>query len=257
MNKNVILLLFTLLFSLATRAEVKPDSTSIKILLTGASFADKGNTWFEMGCEQLGAIPLNRAKGGEAIANTANKMHEGVLYTKEELEEIDAFVIMQVHNRDVYEDSQIKPAYTDYQMPIDRSNYAAAYDYVIKRYLSDCYNLKFDKNSRYYGSLTGKPALVVLCTDWHDARTLYNESVRKLAAKWGFPLVEFDKYAGFSKNQLHPVTGAQTSLIYSTDKQVIDGVTYGWHPLRGRHQPVQQRMAAVFADLMHKLLLIK
>ena len=86
MYKNVILLLFTLLFSLVTRAGVKPDSTSIKILLTGASFADKGNTWFEMGCEQLGAIPLNRAKGGEAIANTANRMYEGVLYTKEELE---------------------------------------------------------------------------------------------------------------------------------------------------------------------------
>lgn len=67
MNKNVILLLFTLLFSLPIRAEVKSDSTSIKILLTGASFAEKSNSWFEMGCEQLGAIPLNRAKGGRPL----------------------------------------------------------------------------------------------------------------------------------------------------------------------------------------------
>jgi len=71
------------------------------ILLSGASFANEPNGWFELGCERLGATPLNRAIGGEAIANTANRMKEGTLYSAEELEMIDAFVIMQVHNRDV------------------------------------------------------------------------------------------------------------------------------------------------------------
>jgi len=51
---------------------------------------------------------------------------------KKELEEIDALVIMQVHDKDVFDESQLKPKYTDYQIPFDRSNYAAAFDYVIK-----------------------------------------------------------------------------------------------------------------------------
>ncbi len=49
--------------------------------------------------------------------------------------------------------------------------------------------------------LMGKPASIVLCTHWHDSRPIFNTSVRKLAEKWGFPVVEFDRYIGFSKNQ--------------------------------------------------------
>ena len=159
-------------------------------LLTGASFASPNNGWFEVGCELLGAKPLNRAIGGEAIANTANRMIEGTLYSKEELEEMDALVIMQVHDRDVFNSSSLKEKYSDYDTPFTRDDYAAAFDYVIKRYLTECYNLKFDESSKYYNSLGGKPAVVVLCTDWHDGRVTYNSSVRQLAEKWGFPVVE-------------------------------------------------------------------
>lgn len=222
-------------------------------LLTGASFASPNNGWFEVGCELSGAMPLNRAIGGEAIADAANRMIDGTLYTAEELENIDALVIMQVHDRDVSDESQLKPDYTDYETPFERSNYAAAFDYVIKRYLSDCYNLKFDAKSKYYDTRAGKPAVIVLCTDWHDGRVTYNTSVRKLAEKWGFPVVEFDKNIGFSKNTLHPVTGAQVSLLFTDDKQQIDGETFGWHPENGQDKYIQRRMGAIFADVMRRI----
>lgn len=224
------------------------------ILLTGASFASKQNTWFEMGCRALGVPAINRAIGGEAIADTANRMAAGTLYSKEELETIDAFVIMQVHNRDVFDATQILPAWTDYPTPINRAHYAAAYDYVIKRYISECYALKDEPASRYFKTKSGKPAVIVLCTDWHDARVTYNTAIRQLAAKWGLPLVEFDRHIGFSKNSPHPVTGEAYSLLYATDTQTIDGVKYGWHPIRGENSHIQQRMAAVFVDHMRRLL---
>lgn len=248
--KKILLFVFLLSF-VCISAQKKYN-----ILITGASFASSQNGWFELGCDKLDATPINKAVGGEAISDAANKMIDGTLYTPEELESIDAFVIMQVHNMDVFEGSALKENYTDYTVPFDRSNYAAAYDYVIKRYISDCYNLKFDKKSKYYNTQSGKPVIIVLSTHWHDARSVYNESVRLLAQKWGFPLIEFDKYIGFSKNTPHPVTKQQISILYTDDNtETIDGVVYGWHPLQGRDQYIQQRMAAIFVETMRKILL--
>lgn len=236
---------------------VAQDSLKYNILMTGASFASSQNTWFEMGCNELCANPINRAIGGEAIANTANRMAEGTLYSPEELEIIDALVIMQVHNKDVFDETQLLPKYTDYHTPFDRTNYAAAYDYVIKRYISECYKLKENPKSKYYGTKFGKPVVIVLCTNWHDARVTYNTSIRKVSEKWGLPLVEFDKYIGFSKNVLHPVTNDQYSLLYAYDAQTVDGVKYGQHPERGKDKYIQQRMAAIFVSLMKTVLPIK
>lgn len=147
------------------------ENAKYTILLTGASFASPQNGWFEIGCRQLEARALNRAVGGESIADTANRMAEGTLWNAGELDALDALVIMQVHNRDVSATGGLKEKYTDYTTPFDRSNYAAAFDYVIKRYFSECYALKDDPKSKYYGTKSGKPAVIVLCTDWHDART--------------------------------------------------------------------------------------
>ena len=134
------------------------------ILLSGASFAEPNNKWFEMGCRALEAVPVNRAVSSESIANTANRMVEGTLYSSEELDEIDVFVIMQVHDKDVFHSDHLKENYKDYALPFDASDYAACYDYVIKRYISECYNLKFNPMSKYYNSPYGKPASIVLCT---------------------------------------------------------------------------------------------
>lgn len=253
MKKLFPILILFISISILVKAQESKKNNNYTFLLSGASFASPTNGWFEVGCEIIGANPLNRAIGGESIANTANKMINGTLYSKSEFEEIDALVIMHVHNKDVVEASQLKDKYTDYETPLTRDNYAAAFDYVIKRWLTECYNLKFDENSKYYNTKYGKPAVVVLCTDWHDGRVTYNTTVRALANKWGFTVVEFDKNIGFSKNVLHPVTGEQMSRIFSGDKQEINGETFGWHQEQGTDKYIQRRMGAIFADTMRKI----
>ena len=65
------------------------------------------------------------------------------------------------------------------------------------------------------------------------------------------------KFTAFSKNQKHPVTGKQYSLIYTGDSQETHGEIFGWHPPHGEHSFIQQRMAAIFADTLRKILLPK
>ncbi len=258
MKQRVLFILLYLLIGFQMGiSQGREGMQTYNILLTGASFASPENGWFEIACRELGANPLNRAIGGEAIANAANRMAEGSLYTREELENLDVLVIMHAHNQDVFESSRLKDDYHDYSTPFDRSNYASEFDYVIKRYISECYELKNDPESRYYKTQSGKPVIVVLCTDWHDGRVVYNASIRELAEKWGFPLVEFDLNIGFSRKTLHPVTKKQFSLLYTTDTQQIDGETFGWHPARGENSYIQQRMAAIFAETMKKVLPLK
>lgn len=242
--KQVLLILFLCLSASASTQETTPKPKTL--LLTGASFATPLNGWFEIGCQAMNITPINRAIGGKAISDTANQMAEGTLYNREELDRIDALVIMHTHERDVYDETHLKVNYRDYPLPFDRSNYAAAYDYVIKRYISDCYALKDDPASPYYGTPHGKVPVIILCTHWHNARSTFNSSVRKLAAKWGLSLIEFDKHIGFNAQTVHPVTGASPSLLYAQDTQELNGVKYGWHPKRGQHEYIQQKMAAVF-----------
>lgn len=251
------ILLWLVLFGVLSANAQTTENKKYTILLTGASFASSNNGWFELGCKYLDATPINKAIPGEAIADAANHLIKGEMYTSKQLENIDAFVIMQVHDKDVASKLGLKEKYQDYPTPFDRSNYAAAYDYVIKRYISDCYNLKFDKESKYYNTKSGKPAIIVFCAHWHDARTVYNPAIRVLAARWGFPVIEFDKYIGFSKESLHPVTGKQYSLIYSNDTEKINGEEFGWHPADGQDKYIQQRMAAIFTELMKTVLPLK
>lgn len=237
----------------------KRYSHKYTIVLTGASFGSWQNGWFELGTKHLDAKALNRAVESETIADSANKIANGELYSTEELEEMDALVIMQVHDRDVAEFDSLKVEYTDYELPFDRykANYSQAYDYIIKRYMTDCYNLKFDEKSKYFNTSTGKPAVIVLSTHWNDSRETFNASIRRLGEHWGFPVVEFDKNIGFSKSAVHPVTKEQPSIMYSFNAEKVDSTFYGWHQLRGEDQHIQQRMAAIFANTMQKILPLK
>lgn len=256
MKRSLLAVLVLLFFTHPVFAQ-DAQGKKYTILMSGASFASADNGWFELGCGALGAIPVNKAVGGEAIANTANRMENGSLYSTADLDDIDVFVIMQVHNVDVFNSSGLHDNYKDYPLPFDRSDYAAAYDYVIKRYISECYELKDNPDSRYFNSPGGKPAVIVLCTHWHDGRPVYNNSIRQLAGKWGLPLVEFDTGVGFSVKTKHPVTGRNFSLLYAKDKESIDGEDHGWHPQQGKDAYIQQRMAAVFADAMRAVLPLK
>lgn len=223
-------------------AEVYAADYKHHFLLAGASFGVAENGWFEISCKAFNAEPINKAVSGEAIYHTANRMATNAFYTKEELERTDVFVIMHVHNQNVADESVLKTDYNEYAMPT--SNYAVAYDYVIKKYKDDCYKLKDDPTSIYYGTPNGKPAVIVLCTHWHDARTTYNAAIRQLAKKWNLPLVEWDANIGFTKDALE--NGVQPSIQYAMNNEVINGVTYGWHPLRGQGQYIQQRIAEIF-----------
>lgn len=219
-------------------------------MLVGASFAEKKNGWFELSCKRFNAEPINKAISGEAIYHTANRMANNALYTTAELDRTDAFIIMHVHNKDVADTTFLKDNYKDYSMPT--YNYAVAYDYVIKKYKDDCYQLKNNPASRYYGTPNGKPAVIVLCTHWHDARTIYNQSVRLLAKKWNLPLVEWDKNIGFTKDKLK--NSQQPSLQYAINTEEINGVKYAWHPLLGEKQYIQKKISRIFNAKMKQIL---
>ena len=108
------LLTLLLALPLAWGHAAAQENAKYTILLTGASFASPQNGWFEIGCRQLDARAINRAIGGESIADTANRMAEGTLWNAGELDEMDALVIMQVHNRDASATGGLKEKYTDY-----------------------------------------------------------------------------------------------------------------------------------------------
>ena len=201
-------------------------------LLVGASFAVSENGWFEIACDTLQVKPLNRSVKGKSIIHTASKMYKGSLYSKKELKKIDAFIIMHVHNQNVAETKHLKTDYTQYTYEEITSDYSVAYDYVIKRYQADCRQQK-------------KEPRIILCTHWHDARSVYNTSIRILADRWHFPLIKWDEKIGFTKTILDP-DGLQPSLKFANDTEDINGVLYGWHPFPGKKQEIQRRMAQIF-----------
>lgn len=241
--------IFVFIFAAFTLLTASAAETSRHFMLTGASFGVPENGWFELSCKAFNAEAMNKSVSGEAIYHTANRMATNTFYTKDELERTDVFIIMHVHNQNVADPTWLKTNYSEYTMPT--SNYAIAYDYVIKRYKEDCYKLKDDPASQYYGTENGKPAVIVLCTHWHDSRTTYNVAIRQLAQKWQLPLVEWDTNIGFTKNVL--VDGKQPSLQYARDTEVINGVTYGWHPLRGQEQYIQKKLSEIFNARMESI----
>lgn len=235
----------------STNSETKNKN----VLLTGASFAFSENEWFSYVCNQLNITGYNKAVSGETMQNTAQKMHDGTLYSQAEFEDFDVLLIFHSHNQTVTDSTYLKENYEDYVFPItDRS---AQWDYVLKKYAAECYAARLDANSKWYGTKYGKPYQVVVCTHWHDARTTFNNSIRDLQKKWGFILCEFDTRIGFSKNQVHPVTGEQVSILHcdnpSNNTEVIDGVTYGWHPTRDKGAWIQHQMASIVESTIRNL----
>lgn len=259
-------------------------STESAILITGASFATAGSTsssweantngynrWFEQACKDLGIKGYNHAIGAQSIINTANMMLDadeekphGTLFLdngKDIFDEVDSFIIMHVHNQDVnYTGDKTLEDYKSNGV----NGYAEGFDYVIKQYMQWCLDARKDSNSKHYNSQLGKPCQILLCTHWHDARTIYNISVRELCIKTGIPLCEFDKKVGFSKDYPMP-DGNQVSIYHCWDsnaivgdgaKEEIDGVIYGWHMKKPTYTDVdnytlpyiQKKLSAIFKE---------
>ena len=223
------------------------------ILLTGASFAYPGNQWFNILCDKLDVVGYNKAVSGETMQHTANKMYEGNLYSNEEFEAFGIFLIFHSHNQVVDSTVNLKENYTDYTYPFTTDK-SICWDYVIKKYEADCYAAKDNPKSKWYGTKYGKPCIIVVCTHWHDARVIFNTGIRNLRNKWGFHLIELDKEIGFSMNQVHAITGNQTSILHAVDNETIDNVIYGWHPIRTNGAYIQQNIAIIIAHQLGKII---
>ena len=60
-----------------TEAEKPQPRKAESIYMIGASIAYPENTWFEMGCEQLGLKPINRAVSGTRPTDSAVRISRG------------------------------------------------------------------------------------------------------------------------------------------------------------------------------------
>ena len=225
------------------------------ILLSGASISESINGYFEHAMLDLGITEYkNLSVAGTNIFKLCNDLYSnGLNYAKS----YDLLIISHVHNFDVFnlpdnikdmtaEELENNDEFGTYITTEDYVNgtppatlsytteqlYAIGYDYSIKKWISLNYNLKSETG---YDSFFGKAAQICLYTYWHDARTIYNEAIRKLAKKWNLLLIKEDENIGFSKDRVHPVTKQQYSILYTNSSkyqklETIDGVIYGFHP---------------------------
>lgn len=225
------------------------------ILLSGASISESINGYFEHAMLDLGITEYkNLSVAGTNIFKLCNDLYSnGLNYAKS----YDLLIISHVHNFDVFnlpdnikdmtaEELENNDEFGTYITTEDYVNgtppatlsytteqlYAIGYDYSIKKWISLNYNLKSETG---YDSFFGKAAQICLYTYWHDARTIYNEAIRKLAKKWNLLLIKDDENIGFSKDRVHPVTKQQYSILYTNSSkyqklETINGVIYGFHP---------------------------
>lgn len=225
------------------------------ILLSGASISESINGYFEHAMLDLGITEYkNLSVAGTNIFKLCNDLYsKGLNYAKS----YDLLIISHIHNFDVFslpdnikdmtaEELENNNEFGTYITTEDYINgtppatlsytteqlYAIGYDYSIKKWISLNYNLKSEIG---YDSFFGKAAQICLYTYWHDARTIYNEAIRKLAKKWNLLLIKDDENIGFSKDRVHPVTKQQYSILYTNSSkyqklETIDGVIYGFHP---------------------------
>lgn len=250
MQRLLFFITFLTLFAGCQDSSDRETVPSNGVCIVGASFAHPENGWFEMACEQSGKTAVNRAVSGTNIVTTAMDIAQGGMFSTSEHDSFETLVIMHTHNVDIC-------TLSDENYTVDSSmSYAAAFDYVLSNYIAQCKALETNPTSKWFGVAGGKRVDIILCTHWHDAREEYNSSVRCLVQRWGSAvrLCEFDTQIGFSKDNPDPITGAQISLLYANDDkgktEVIDGVTYGWHPKRGRESVIQQRMAEIFLGML-------
>lgn len=143
--------------------------------------------------------------------------------------------------------------------------YAAGYDYLLKKYALDCYNLRLNPDSKYYGTKSGKPVIIVCTTQWHDGYARFNDSVKIMAKRHGAIVCDVANNVGFSYLQTDPTNGdsirwgalhCNNAAIGSgndTETIPIHGVMYtgmGWHPTRQWDCYIQMKRAQILAETM-------
>ena len=143
--------------------------------------------------------------------------------------------------------------------------YAAGYDYLLKKYALDCYNLRLNPDSKYYGTKSGKPVIIVCTTQWHDGYVRFNDSVKIMAKRHGAIVCDVANNVGFSYLQTDPTNddsirwgalhcnNAAIGSGNDTETIPIHGVMYtgmGWHPTRQWDCYIQMKRAQIFAETM-------
>lgn len=143
--------------------------------------------------------------------------------------------------------------------------YAAGYDYLLKKYALDCYNLRLNPDSKYYGTKSGKPVIIVCTTQWHDGYVRFNDSVKIMAKRHGAIVCDVANNVGFSYLQTDPTNddsirwGAlhcnNAAIGFGNDTETIPihGVMYtgmGWHPTRQWDCYIQMKRAQILAETM-------
>lgn len=143
--------------------------------------------------------------------------------------------------------------------------YAAGYDYLLKKYALDCYNLRLNPDSKYYGTKSGKPVIIVCMTQWHDGYVRFNDSVKIMAKRHGAIVCDVANNVGFSYLQTDPTNddsirwgalhcnNAAIGSGNDTETIPIHGVMYtgmGWHPTRQWDCYIQMKRAQILAETM-------
>ena len=143
--------------------------------------------------------------------------------------------------------------------------YAAGYDYLLKKYALDCYNLRLNPDSKYYGTKSGKPVVIVCTTQWHDGYVRFNDSVKIMAKRHGAIVCNVADNVGFSFLQTDPTNddsirwgalhcnNAAIGSGNDTETIPIHGVMYtdmGWHPTRQWDSYIQMKRAQILAETM-------
>lgn len=143
--------------------------------------------------------------------------------------------------------------------------YAAGYDYLLKKYALDCYNLRLNPDSKYYGTKSGKPVIIVCTTQWHDGYVRFNDSVKIMAKRHGAIVCDVANNVGFSYLQTNPTNddsirwgalhcnNAAIGSSNDTETIPIHGVMYtgmGWHPTRQWDCYIQMKRAQILAETM-------
>lgn len=260
-NSSDVLTFASLRYLYGKKQEVDTGIGINTVATMGASLMYNGNGWVEKGCEIISAACINKAVSGERPPYYANLLYNEAYCTDEQFENIDVLAIQFSNAGNVYiEDNHLSiEEYEDMidtglSNPFNALSDAQCLDYILKKWQKKCYTQKNNANSQWYGTQFGKPCNFLFVTHWHDARISYNESIRKVASKWGGGVCEFDTRIGFSRNQ--PMyDGTQVSVTYAVDTEIIGNVVYGWHPLRNAdgQKHIQKKMANIFAQALIEL----
>lgn len=233
--------------SISCRVANPAEDKHIVVATMGASLMYPGNGWVEEACNALRVRCINKAVSSALPIHFAQLLWENAYATEQEIKDIDILLIQFANCKDVYGDATtFFPAADNYTRNYTASSdelfkeysYAQQIDYILKKWQQIC-----DQNN--------KPMHVIFVTHWHDGRVEYNTAVRKLAQRCNADVCELDKYIGFTKDQLL-LDGTQPSVKYAQDTELIDGVTYGWHPLRGKDgSEIQHKMASILYDKLN------